>query len=106
MWRHLRHPNILPLLGVDLEPHRLSMISEWMDQGNINEYVKEQEGVNRLQLVSYEPTSYKHGDQRGRLIQLFEVATGLEYMHSLNMVHGDLKGVQFFLAYQKHECSL
>ena len=62
MWRHLRHPNILPLLGVDLEPRRLSMISEWMDQGNINEYVKEQEGVNRLQLVSYEPASYKHGD--------------------------------------------
>ena len=28
------------------------MISEWMDQGNINEYVKTCEGVNRLQLVN------------------------------------------------------
>ena len=51
-WRHLRHPNILPLLGVDLKQHQLSMISEWMDQGNINEYVEKHRGVNRLQLVS------------------------------------------------------
>ena len=28
------------------------MISEWMDQGNINEYVETYEGVNRLQLVN------------------------------------------------------
>ena len=58
-WRHLRHPNILPLLGVDLEQNRLSMISAWMDQGNINEYVKRQGGGNRLQLVSMSssPTS-------------------------------------------------
>ena len=29
------------------------MISEWMDEGNINEFVKRRRGVNRLQLVSY-----------------------------------------------------
>jgi len=29
------------------------MISEWMDHGNINEFVKKYEGVNRVQLVSY-----------------------------------------------------
>ena len=52
-WRHLRHPNILPLLGVDLGGHRLSMVSEWMGQGNINEFVKKNGEVNRVQLVSY-----------------------------------------------------
>ena len=62
MWRHLPHPNILPLLGVDLDEHRLSMISEWMDHGNINEYVERNEGVNRLQLVSHGFTSCKHMD--------------------------------------------
>ena len=29
-------------------------------------------------------------------MQLADAATGLGYMHSLNMVHGDLKGVWFF----------
>ena len=52
MWRHLRHPNILPLLGVNLERHRLAMISEWMDHGNIAEFVERHKGINRVQLVS------------------------------------------------------
>ena len=51
-WRHLRHPNILPFIGVILEPYRLAMVSEWMDHGNINEYIKHREGINRAQLVS------------------------------------------------------
>jgi hypothetical protein len=29
-------------------------------------------------------------------MQLVDAATGLEYMHSLTIVHGDLKGVRFF----------
>ena len=90
-WRHLRHPHILPLLGVNIERHQLAMISEWMDNGNINEYVKGHEGVNRVQLVSNDITS--RGDKRNWLIQLVDVANGLEYMHGLHMVHGDLKGV-------------
>ncbi|KAF9789248.1 kinase-like domain-containing protein, partial [Thelephora terrestris] len=84
-WRHLRHPNILPLLGVDLKPHRLSMVSEWMDQGNINQYVKRPRGVNRLQL-------------------LVDAATGLEYMHSLTIVHGDLKGANILINQSHRAC--
>jgi serine/threonine protein kinase len=51
-WRHLRHPNILPFIGVNLERHKLAMVSEWMDHGNINEFVENYTGVNRAQLVS------------------------------------------------------
>ena len=61
-WRHLQHPNILPLLGIDIKGHQLSMVSEWMDEGNINEYIKRYEGVNRLQLVSYRFISYEFLD--------------------------------------------
>ena len=39
-------------MNVDLEHYQLAMISEWMIHGNINEYVKKCEGVNRVQLVS------------------------------------------------------
>ena len=38
---------------MNLEQHRLAMISEWMDHGNINEFVERSEGVNRVQLVSH-----------------------------------------------------
>jgi len=51
-WRHLKHPNILPLIGVNLKQHKFVMVSEWMDNGNICEYIGKHGGVNRVQLVS------------------------------------------------------
>ena len=51
-WRHLRHPHILPLIGVNLERHKFAMVSEWMDHGDINEFIGNHQGVNRVQLVS------------------------------------------------------
>lgn len=54
-WRHLRHPNILPLLGAMLDDHRLCLVSEWMDQGNINDYLRKRQHseVNRIELVGH-----------------------------------------------------
>ncbi|KAF9647911.1 kinase-like protein, partial [Thelephora ganbajun] len=84
-WRHLRHPNILPFVGVNLERHRLAMVSEWMDHGNINEFVKKHKGVNRVQL-------------------LVDATNGLDYMHSIRMVHGDLKGANILINQSLRAC--
>ena len=50
-WKHLRHQNILPLLGVTVSEHRFAMVSEWMGNGNINEFVERDRHVNRTELV-------------------------------------------------------
>lgn len=92
-WRHLRHQNILPLIGVNLGPQRLVMVSEWMDHGNINEFIENHEGVNRIQLVST-CGIYLAEFLLYCFIQLIDAANGLEYMHGISMVHGDLKGVR------------
>jgi serine/threonine protein kinase len=52
MWRTLRHPNVLPLLGVTMTNHRFVMVSEWMENGNINEFLKNNADADRLGLVS------------------------------------------------------
>jgi len=52
MWRSLRHPNILPLLGVTMNETQLVMASEWMMNGNINEFMKAHADADRLGLVS------------------------------------------------------
>jgi serine/threonine protein kinase len=39
VWKHLRHPNVLPLLGVTVSERRFAMVSEWMENGDINEFV-------------------------------------------------------------------
>jgi serine/threonine protein kinase len=52
-WKHLRHPNILPLLGVTVSGHRFAMVSEWMEHGNINKFVERDPDANRAELVCH-----------------------------------------------------
>ena len=53
MWRTLRHPNVLPMLGVMMGNYHFAMASEWMINGNINEYIKAHLGANRFELVRF-----------------------------------------------------
>jgi len=50
-WKHLRHPNILPLIGVTISKQRFAMVSAWMENGNINEFVEKDRHTNRIELV-------------------------------------------------------
>ena len=52
-WKTLHHPNILPLLGATMFDNRFVMVSEWMAQGNIKEFVKANPNVDRLGLVCF-----------------------------------------------------
>ena len=52
-WKALRHPNISPLLGVTMTESQLAVVSEWMDNGNVNEFVKARPDANRLVLVRF-----------------------------------------------------
>jgi len=54
-WRALRHPNVLPLLGVTMSGSRFVIVSEWMAKGDINEFLKAHNNVNRLDLVWFLP---------------------------------------------------
>jgi hypothetical protein len=52
-WKTLQHPNVLPLMGVTMSESQFAMISEWMVNGNINEYVEANPDANRLNLVGF-----------------------------------------------------
>ncbi|KAJ7226924.1 kinase-like domain-containing protein [Mycena pura] len=79
VWKDLHHPNILPFLGIDRDsfPSSLCMVSPWMEHGTVTNYLKTHgyENVDKL---------------------LHETAQGLEYLHSRNIVHGDLRGVHTY----------
>ena len=50
-WNALRHPNVLSLLGVITDEDQFAMVSEWMTNGNINEFTKANGEVNRFELA-------------------------------------------------------
>ena len=95
MWKFLRHPNILPLIGVTMSEARFTMISDWMVNGNINEFVKAHPYTARHKLVCFfhSKSCPRFVDDR-KTLQLVGVADGLMYIHSQGMIHGDLKGVR------------
>ena len=90
VWKHLTHPNILPLLGVSTRPFQL--ISNWMSAGDLLEYVKMNPTAKRLSLVGAPFTFIPLLPSQ----QLSDVAEGLCYLHSHDVIHGDLKGVRGF----------
>jgi len=51
-WKHLSHPNVLPFLGVSESLFPFSIITPWLSNGDIIEYIRKHRGVNRLRLVS------------------------------------------------------
>ena len=50
MWKRLRHPNVVPFLGVTNTP--LQFVSEWMPNGTLTHYVRNSPDANRISLVS------------------------------------------------------
>jgi len=53
MWKRISHPNIVPFLGVSEAPAPLCMVSEWMSNGNVRDYVEKNPEASRLQLVCW-----------------------------------------------------
>jgi serine/threonine protein kinase len=64
-----------------------------MAEGNIVEYLRRSPSTNRLQLVSRWWSLVCVGLNIGLCEQISEIASGLAYLHSVPVVHGDLRGV-------------
>ena len=50
VWKHMKHPNIVPLLGVIFDP--LQLISDRMPGGDLTEYIASHPDADRISLVS------------------------------------------------------
>ena len=51
-WKYVSHPNVLPFLGVSQSLLSFCIITPWLRNGNIGEYVQKHREANRLRLVS------------------------------------------------------
>ncbi|KAJ6516341.1 kinase-like domain-containing protein, partial [Mycena sanguinolenta] len=86
IWRQLSHPNLLPFLGLYMLDDRLCLISPWMDNGDLKDFLKDAPSdIDRVSLM-------------------MDVARGLEYLHSQDIVHGDLKTVNILVTPSRKAC--
>jgi len=78
VWQRLHHENVVPLFGVtsNFGPYT-SMVCPWMENGTLNSYLEKTGNTLRL-------------SDRFRI--LCEVAAGLSYLHSFDVIRGDLTG--------------
>ncbi|KAJ8079686.1 hypothetical protein PM082_016507 [Marasmius tenuissimus] len=85
LWKRLKHRFVLPLMGIDADsfPRQPCMVSPWMFNGTASEFLKRRPkaDVDRL---------------------LYEVAQGIEYLHSEGIVHGDIKGANIMIDDESH----
>ncbi|KAJ7863015.1 kinase-like domain-containing protein [Mycena leptocephala] len=73
LWTKLRHPNVLPFLGMyDVGRTFPILVSPFCKFGHVREYLQTHSDANRNQIA--------HG-----------VAAGVKYLHDLDIVHGNLK---------------
>ena len=73
--RQLKHPNIIHLNDVYITPHKIYIIMELMEGGELFDYVVERGTLTELEASD--------------LVR--QVTSALEYMHSQGIVHRDLK---------------
>ncbi|KAG1731474.1 TKL/TKL-ccin protein kinase [Suillus paluster] len=90
LWRQLSSEHVLPFHGVYHWPERpshLCLVSTWMENGTIVDFLEEYPDANRRSLV-------------------MDVARGLRYLHSFNppVVHGDLKGRNILISPSRRAC--
>ncbi|KAF9654070.1 kinase-like protein [Thelephora ganbajun] len=69
----LSHPNIVPFLGVYSTPsHPFALLYEMMDNLDLGRYLTQRSNVSRLKLLT-------------------EISRAMKYMHSTDVVHGNIK---------------
>ncbi|CAE6495386.1 unnamed protein product [Rhizoctonia solani] len=79
LWLKHRHANVLEIFGLALFRNHIALVSPWMENGTVLNYVKKQPTADRLNLCS-------------------QIACGLTYLHEQGTIHGDLKAINVLVS--------
>lgn len=85
----LKHPNIVLLLGISLDP--LAIVTEFVNNGSVYNILRQKPGSGNLLLTS-----------ENKLQLIREISKGMSYLHSRDIVHGNLKSQNVLCDKQFH----
>ncbi|XP_051576507.1 epithelial discoidin domain-containing receptor 1-like isoform X1 [Myxocyprinus asiaticus] len=82
----LKDPNIIRLLGVCVSSDPLCMVTEYMESGDLNQYLSQRVLLDKTGPLHNTPTiSYP-----ALISMASQIASGMKFLSSLNFVHRDL----------------
>ncbi|KAJ3337985.1 hypothetical protein HDU93_000248 [Gonapodya sp. JEL0774] len=115
VWNKLRHPHVILLLGACMDSSNYFMVSEFMENGDVMNYLKKNANVGAIrkielvsallaitrmrsnELISTHPLSFYHlprAQYDDTLpMKMRDIAKGMMYLHSRDIIHSDLKGL-------------
>ncbi|KAG8859093.1 hypothetical protein FRB96_004663 [Tulasnella sp. 330] len=99
IWAQLRHINVLPFFGRTKIANVTYLMSPWMDNEDLFHFV-----VSRVQFLEGSGSGQERSDPKSALYTRFNerdaiigIAMGLAYLHTSNVIHGDLKAANILL---------
>ncbi|KAF8671475.1 Protein tyrosine kinase [Rhizoctonia solani] len=78
-WSKTEHDNVLELFGLAYLRGGIVMVSPWMEFGNLRDYLKQNRSANRLSMM-------------------VQITEGIDYLHNIPMIHGDIKAANIFVS--------
>lgn len=76
------------------------MVSPFIENGTLSEYLYANPKADRPQLVRTVDIRRKRDDGTQQLIQLYETADALAYLHRSGVIHGDVKAMNILVSDQ------
>ncbi|CAE6497506.1 unnamed protein product, partial [Rhizoctonia solani] len=73
IWSKCKHPNILELIGMAKFRNQITMVSPWMEDGNLQSFLPQHSELDRCKMC-------------------VQISDSISYLHSQGVVHGDIKG--------------
>lgn len=89
----MHHTNIAPFLGVS-DAFPVCLVGEWMSNGTVTAYLSSNPTADRRLLVCTNEIHNFALALNNLCNQIVDIVEGLSYMHSLNIVPGDIKPVR------------
>ena len=85
------HPNVLKLLGVCIEAEPLCMIFQYMDMGDLNNFLRQNAPAHMRSYPCTGPKTLPHGLSIKQLVEMcIDISAGLEHLALNHYVHRDL----------------